>query len=396
MREPQPEPMLPEDRTNGPRSRPILLLTLIFFVNFTTRSMIGPLLPLLEADLGMSHTQSGTLFLFNSIGGFISLVSSGFISARIGYHRAILTTMLGVGTIISLVGLGNSWGYLALAFFTLGLVTGLYIPSALVIIQSIVPPAMLSRAMAIHEMAPNLGLISAPLVVELMLGGISWRGAFFTAAAACVLMGGVWAKFGQGGRFKAHPPNKAIIAQAVRRPEMWTLGFLFSIGLAAEVGVYNFMPLFLVTERGYELSQANYLVGLSRIPTVAAVLLAGFLSDRLGWRRILASAIVVTGLSLLLLGLGPDSLAPYCVVVQAAGSGSFWPPALAVLARSGSSETKAIVVSWATAISSIGGFGLVPAGIGAMADLGAFGWGMAATGILVLGGLLFIPFLEKR
>ena len=382
-------------RTSSPLSGPILLLTLIFFVNFTTRTMIGPLLPLLEQELGFSHTQSGSLFLFNSVGGFVSLVGSGFILARIGYHRTICLAMFGVGSVAVLIGFGDSWAVLAAIFVVLGLFTGLYIPSAVVIIENIVPPAALSRAMAIHEMAPNLGLITAPLAVELLVHGISWRGALFVGGGACLLMGLIWAKFGRGGSFRAHPPSRAIIAQAVRRPELWTLGSLFAIGLAAEVGVYNLLPLFLVTEKGYGLSEANYLVGLTRIPNVGAVLLAGFISDRWGWRRTLTATIAVTGLSLLLLGLGPNSLVPYCVLIQAMGSGSFWPPALALLARSGSSETRAIVVSWATAISAVAGMGLVPAGIGALADLGSFGWGMAATGILTLGGLALIPILGQ-
>lgn len=382
-------------RTSGPLSGPILLLTLSFFVNFTTRTMIGPLLPLLEQDLGLTHTQSGSLFLFNSVGGLVSLVCSGFILARIGYHRTIILSMFGVGIVAALIGFGGGFAVVASIFVLLGLAAGLYIPSAVVIIENIVPPAVLSRAMAIHEMAPNMGLVVAPLAVELMIGGTSWRGALFMGGSVCLVMGLVWAKFGRGGSFRAHPPNRAIIGQAVRQPEMWTLGLLFSLGLTAEVGVYNLLPLFLVTEKGYVLSEANYLVGLTRIPNVAIVLISGFISDRWGWRRTLTTAVTLTGLALLLIGLGPAPLIPYCVLIQAMGAAAFWPPAMALLARSGSSETKAVVVSWAMAISSVFGFGVVPAAIGALADRSLFGWGIAGTGVLVLGGLTLIPILAR-
>ena len=69
--------------------------------------------------------------------------------------------------------------------------------------------------------------------------------------------------------------------------------------------------------------------------------------------------------------------------------------ACAVLARAGSSETKALVVSWATAISSVVGSGVVPAGIGALADLGSFGLGVAVTGAFVLSGIILVFTLEK-
>ena len=379
-----------------PLSRPILLMTLTFFINFVTRSMIAPLLPLMEAELGLSHTRSGLLFFFFSLGGSISLLGSSFILSWIGYHRTITTGMLAMGLFVFAIGASSSWPAMVATFVLLGLSTGLYIPSALVIIQKIIPPAMLSRAMAVHEMAPNLGLISAPLLVQFMLGGLSWRGVLFVTAAACLVTAAGWSRFGQGGQFKAPRPNRANIAQALTRSEMWGLSALFSVGLAAEVGIYNLLPLFLVTERGLTLTQANYLVGLSRIPTLAAVLLAGYVSDRLGWRRTLAGGILVAGSALLLLALGPDWIMPPCVVFQALGSGIFWPPALSAMARAGSSETKAIVVSWATACSSVIGAGLVPAGIGALADLGSFSWGLTAAAILILSSLLLIPILEKR
>ena len=390
----KPAPRDPESA--GPLSRPVLLLTLTFFVNFATRSMIAPILPLLEVELGLSHTQAGSLFLFLSLGGFFSLLGSSLVLSRISYHRTISAGMLAMGLTVFLVSSSSSWSALVLTFIALGLTTGLYMPSALVIIQSMVPPSMLSRALAIHEMAPNLGLIGAPLIVQFMLGGLSWRGALFTASAACVAVSVTWFKFGQGGQFKAPRPSRANMFQALGRSELWVLAALFSVGLAAEVGIYNLLPLFLVTEKGLDLNQANYLVGLSRVPTLVAVLAAGYLSDRLGWKKTLAGGIVVTGSALLLLALGPDWLVVPCVVIQALGGGIFWPPALAVMARAGSSETKAIVVSWATAFSTVAGMGLVPAGIGVLADLGSFSWGLAATAFLILSGLLLIPLLERE
>ena len=54
----------------GLRSQlPVLLfLALIFFVNFTARIIFAPLMPTIEADLSLTHSDAGLLFLLISLG----------------------------------------------------------------------------------------------------------------------------------------------------------------------------------------------------------------------------------------------------------------------------------------------------------------------------------------
>ena len=58
----------------------IALLAGIFLFNFLARFVWGPLLPAIEKDLGISHTAAGSLFIFISIGYFIGVFSSGYLS----------------------------------------------------------------------------------------------------------------------------------------------------------------------------------------------------------------------------------------------------------------------------------------------------------------------------
>ena len=60
---------------------PLLILTSIFFINFISRIIPAPLMPKIEADLGISHAQAGSFFLLISIGYFVALIGSGFFSA---------------------------------------------------------------------------------------------------------------------------------------------------------------------------------------------------------------------------------------------------------------------------------------------------------------------------
>jgi len=60
---------------------PILFLTTIFFLNFIGRIVFAPLMPSIENDLGLDHTEAGSIFLLISLGYFISLLGSGFVSS---------------------------------------------------------------------------------------------------------------------------------------------------------------------------------------------------------------------------------------------------------------------------------------------------------------------------
>jgi MFS transporter, NNP family, nitrate/nitrite transporter len=61
---------------------PVLFATLIFFLTFVARVLISPLMPENEELLGISHVQSGSLFLFMSMGYFVALIGSWYISSR--------------------------------------------------------------------------------------------------------------------------------------------------------------------------------------------------------------------------------------------------------------------------------------------------------------------------
>ena len=82
----------PIETDAGPRALllPLTLLTLIFFLNFTVRIILAPLMPTLLTDLNLTPDQAGSFFLISASGYFISLTFSGFVSARLKHKKTIL------------------------------------------------------------------------------------------------------------------------------------------------------------------------------------------------------------------------------------------------------------------------------------------------------------------
>jgi len=89
-------------------------------------------------------------------------MGSGFVSARINHRRTMALSIACAGMALLATAASNHlWGIRAGLFLT-GLCTGLYLPSAIAAITVLVSPRHWGKAIAIHEVAPNLAFVLAP------------------------------------------------------------------------------------------------------------------------------------------------------------------------------------------------------------------------------------------
>jgi hypothetical protein len=52
----------------------------LFYLSFIGRIIFGPMMPIIEQELGISHSRAGTLFLMIAGGQFFGQVFSGLLS----------------------------------------------------------------------------------------------------------------------------------------------------------------------------------------------------------------------------------------------------------------------------------------------------------------------------
>ena len=374
--------------------RHILFLTAIFFLNFLARIILAPLMPAVEEDLGVGHGEAGSLFLLISVGYFVTLTSSGFFSSRLMHRRTIALAAAAVG--VSLVGISfsNSIWAVRLAFLMLGMAAGLYLPSAIATLTTLVGAPHWGKAMAVHELAPNLGFVAAPLVCEALLLWFSWRGIFAFLGVSSILLGIAFVRFGSGGRFAGEAPGLASSRSLFVQPSFWIMMALFSLGITGTLGVYTMLPLYLVAERSINRNWANTLIAFSRLPALGMTFFSGWVTDRWGPTRALRGVFLLTGLVTLLLGMLPDSWIVIMVFLQPLIAACFFPPGFAALSSIGPPSARNVAVSLTVPVSFIIGGGVVPTLIGVMGDMGSFGLGIAMVGGLILTGFLISLYLK--
>ena len=382
------------DPTFRSRIGPILLLASIFFLNFIGRIVIAPLLPAIEADLSISHVQAGSLILITTAGYFVTVIGSSLVSSRMTHRNTITLSAFTAAVALVGVSLSNSFSSLRGSLFLLGLATGFYLPSGIASLTALVPAKHWGKALAIHELAPNLGFVAAPLISEALLHWFSWRGVLGFLGVTSALCGWVFWRFGQGGRFRGRVPNLLSYRTLFGQSSFWLMTIFFGLGMGASFGIYTMLPLYLTAEQGMDRPFANTLIGLSRVSGIFTSFVAGWATDRFGPRRTLLLVLFFTGLTTMLMGLASGAWLMLLVFVQPMLAVCFFPAGFAALSLLGSSEIRSVAVSLAVPIGFLFAGGAVPIGIGILGDAGHFALGIGGVGALILSGGLFSRLLR--
>ncbi|MCL2670250.1 MAG: MFS transporter, partial [Syntrophaceae bacterium] len=124
----------------------------LWFLIFASRSIFGPLLPVIEAEFLVSHAQAGSLLLSLTSGMTVSfLFISSWLNQRLGYKRAILLSLLFMTLFIFLTGYVRSYDELAALCFIVGLGSGVYIPAVIPILTSAFAQRHWGKVISFHE-----------------------------------------------------------------------------------------------------------------------------------------------------------------------------------------------------------------------------------------------------
>jgi NNP family nitrate/nitrite transporter-like MFS transporter len=372
----------------------MLYLTAVFYLNFTARIFLSPVLPAIESDLNIGHAEAGSLFFFISAGYFPGILASGLVSSRLTHRWTIILSSLVLGGSLLAVSVGHSLLWIRWGLIVLGLSAGLYLPSAIATITDVVSSRHWGRAIAIHELAPILAFITAPLLAEMLMIWFSWRAVVATLGLATVVAGGVFTSFTKGGAFLGEPPSPKNLRLLLTNPSFWIIVVFFSMGTAASMGVYSMMPLYLVAEEGLERGLANTLVAFSRVAGLGIIFLAGWTTDRLGPRRALGGIFLACGTATMLLGLLHKGWILPPLFLQPVLASCFFPPGVAALSRIGPPQVTNVAVSLTMAIAVILAAGAIPTGIGFLGDHGLFPLGFILVGMLLVGCIILLKYLK--
>jgi len=371
--------------------RPVFFLAGLFFLNFAARIILSPLLPTIEKELAISHSQAGFFFFLSSGGYLVGLLSSGVLTSRSSHRLAISASLAGVGIALLTIAAATSLWLIECGLMALGFAAGFYLPSAIATITSLVDKRHWGKAIAIHELAPNLAFFATPFLAEIFLHWSSWRMGLGLLGVLSLVGSLSFRRLGCGGDFPGESPGSNAFAVLARTPAFWLMMVLFGVGVSSTIGVYAMLPLYLVSQRNFDQSTANTLVAFSRSHGPMLGLLGGWASDKLGAKGTIIISLIFTGITTLLLGTLSGRALGAAVLVQPLVAVWFFPAAFAAIAMITPPSARNLAVAFSVPVGYIIGGGAIPTFIGIMGDAGSFATGFVVTGLLIAaGGLLSI------
>ncbi|MCJ7596093.1 MAG: MFS transporter [Desulfobacterales bacterium] len=371
----------------------LLFFWICWFLNFSSRAIISPLLPVIEDELAISHALAGSLFFFTASGFTAATLFSGFLSYRIGYKKSIMLCFAVLTVGLFVMRYAATYAGIATVCLFIGAGGGIYVPNTIPLLTEIFSREHWGKVLAFHDSGASFSILAVPLLVALGLPFFHWRTLFPIMAGASVIILGAVIAFVPNTRHQKH--EKIRFLDIMGRGEFWIMIFIWLAATASSMGIYGIIPLFLVKEKGMPLETANTIFGLSRIGGFFAAVLSGFVADRFGVKKVLYVLILITGVSTI--AVAASRAFPFLIsmlVIQATFGTAFFPIGFLAISKLTPPNERGAFTGAVVAIAVGLGSGMTPSILGAVADLWNFQVGILGLGILTTLSTLLLRRLK--
>ena len=286
----------------------VLLITWMGWISiYLARSVLPPVLPVLTAEMGLTHAQSGLLETAYLIGYIISKVPAGDLSRRFGARNVLAGSMVGYGASTLLIGSAQGYTHVFILRFLVGLFQGVHLPVANALLSDRFGSKQ-GRAIGFNESGANVGNTLAFPVAVSILSAWGWRVAFIALSVPAFILAAV--------TLILMKPEEESVDDAETSEGNLREYTRVLIPLALSHATYNlvlrttftFMPSFLVEFREMTISSAGYLAMVLPFAGIFAKMGSGFILERVGSKTAITGASALSGLFLAGLVMGPGGL----------------------------------------------------------------------------------------
>jgi predicted MFS family arabinose efflux permease len=345
----------------------LFLARVALALQFQTVASSGPFL---IAALAIDYASIGLLIGLHSLPGIGIAIPGGVVGQRFGAKRVALIglVLMVLGGVI--MGFSQSFTGLAIGRTVLGIGAVLF---------NVLATKMATDWFTGREIATAMGFLVSSWPLGIALGliffgplGVAYGwSAIMHVSTACVLAG-----FAVVALCYCDPPGAVSGGPAGLKLDLdrreWTLvclaGAIWALFNVAYIVLVSFGPE-LFTQRGYSLTQANFIVSLIGWTLIPSIPLASFVAERFGRPRLVilgAFTLITVAMAILPFAYGIAFLAAFAAIVLGMGI----PPGLimALPAQALRPETRAggmgVYYTWYYASMAV-----LPSGAGLARDL---------------------------
>lgn len=368
----------------------------------------GTVLPTLMADPGqigqLSAGQAGTLGSYALVGVLVGALSAGAVSDRIGRRKVVLVSITWFSLGMAATAFAQSIAVFGMLRFLTGIGLGAILATVGALVAEFAPPERKNRLNAIvYSGIPAGGVAASVMALIIDPSGSNWRILMAIGAAPLVLLlpfaiaklpeSQLW--LDSRGRVAATTAQEAVGFSALaRRPLAFptlVLGLMSFSGLLLTYGLNTWLPK-IMEDNGYGKAYALTFLLVLNGGAIFGGLLASYVADRTGAKKVVSTTFVLAALMLLLLPLGLP-LAVLFPAVAIAGVGTIGTQVLiyGLVANYYPTRARGAGVAWCAGFGRLGGIvgpiiggALVAAGVGGTTAFQIF------AGVALLGSVVAV------
>jgi MFS family permease len=209
--------------SRAPHTRIVGAVSTAHFVSHYYIILLAPLLPFVRADYGVSYTEIGFAFAAFNIVSAALQTPAGFLVDWLGARILLIGGLVIGASAFTVVGLTHSFWLMVAMFALAGVGNTVYHPADYAMLSHHVPAKQIGQAFSVHTFAGMLGSAVAPASLLTMQSLWGWRGAFVGAGVLGFAVAALLLAMREGAEITAPPPPARDNAEITATPVGWRL-----------------------------------------------------------------------------------------------------------------------------------------------------------------------------
>ncbi len=306
---------------------PTLLAAFLYFdVSFMVWVMLGPLAPIISAELGLDPAQEGLMVAVPTLAGALLRLVNGVLVDSIGPK---LTGTL--NQVIVMAGLLVGWWFGVDSFegtIALGVILGFAGASfavALPLASRWYPPEHQGKAMGLAGMG-NSGTVFAALFAPILAKLFGWNAVLGLAVIPLAIVFVVYLFTAKDSPDRPAPKSLAAYAEVLKVEDAWWFMLFYGVTFGGFVGLSSSLSIWFTDNFALTPVIAGYCTAACVFIGSLVRPIGGALADKFGGTRTLSVVYTAAALVLATISIGPATLpialALFIVVMGTLGIGN--------------------------------------------------------------------------
>ncbi len=258
----------------------VTALAFTHFFQHITMSTLAPVLTLIQKEFFLSYSQLGLLVSLPNLSGGLLQLPAGILSDRVGKVRILLTGFALLLSAVFVSGLAPTFAVLLVLQLIRGVGESVFHPTTYALISQGAARHRLGRSMSIHTLGGFAGSAVGLILVAMLAERVGWRTAFMMVAlpgVAFLVLLRLWFKEPPAAETSGVAP---VATGSVFSGPLPLIFFAAGMGGLSQTGLSSFLPTFLGTMYGMTVSTAAAYSSLMVTAGLCAMLVGGWLADR--------------------------------------------------------------------------------------------------------------------